>query len=75
MLWVKEPPFYCLREHIQGPVFESCGYKFTIWENENIILLFWQVGDMILLSLCHVGYFSFCLPSEISINYISGVPY
>ena len=44
-----DPFFYCLWEHIQGPVFEGCGYEAAIRANEKTILRFWQVEEMILL--------------------------
>ena len=44
-----DPFFYCLWEHIQGPVSEGCGYEAAIRANEKTILRFWQVEEMILL--------------------------
>ena len=41
-----ESLFLCLREHIHSG---GCGCYFTIWLNEKMILLFWQVENMKLL--------------------------
>ncbi len=46
MLRVMETLFLCMGEHIYA---EGCGYDFTILANEKMILLFWQVENMILL--------------------------